>query len=35
VKGEVIDQYQVVKAKVVFTNEKEPEVQYQEDYNEI
>ena len=35
VKGEVIDQYQVVKAKLVFTNEKEPEVQYQEDYNEI
>lgn len=35
VKGEVIDQYQVVKAKIVFTSEKEPEIQYQEDYNEI
>lgn len=35
VKGEVIDQYQVVKAKLVFTSEKEPEVQYEEEYNEV
>lgn len=34
-KREVVDQYQLVKAKLVFTNEKEPEIQYQEDYNEI
>jgi hypothetical protein len=35
VKGEVIDQYQVVKAKIVFTNEKEPEVEFQEEYHEV
>lgn len=35
IKGEIVDQYQVVKAKLIFTPEKEPEVQYQEDYNEV
>ena len=34
-KREVIDQYQLVKAKLVFTNEKEPEVRYEVDYNEV
>ena len=34
-KREVVDQYQVVKAKLVFTSEKEPEVQYEVEYNEI
>lgn len=35
VKGEVIDQYQVVKAQLVFTSEKEPEAQYEVEYHEI
>ena len=35
VKREVVDQYQVVKAKLVFTNEKEPEARYEVNYNEI
>lgn len=34
-KREVVDQYQVVKAKLVFTSEKEPELTYEVDYNEI
>ena len=35
VKREIVDQYQVVKAKLVFTNEKEPEVMYEVEYNEV
>ena len=35
VKGEVVDQYQVVKAQLVFANEKDPEVQYEVEYHEI
>ena len=35
VKGEVIDQYQVVKAQLVFTNEKEPECQFEVEYHEV
>lgn len=34
-KREVVDQYQLVKAKLVFTSEKEPEVQYEVEYNEV
>ena len=34
-KREVVDQYQLVKAKLVFTSEKEPEVRYEVDYNEV
>ena len=34
-KREVVDQYQVVKAKLVFTSEKEPELTYEVDYNEV
>lgn len=33
-KGEVIDQYQVVKAKLVFATEKEPENDYDIDFVE-
>lgn len=35
IKGEVIDQYQVVKAQLVFANEKEPEAQFEVEYNEV
>ena len=35
VKGEVIDQYQVVKAQLVFANEKEPEAQFEVEYHEV
>ena len=35
VKGEVIDQYQVVKYKLVFTDEKNPEERFEIEYNEI
>ena len=35
VKGEVVDQYQVVKAKLVFTSEKDPEATYQIDFVEF
>ena len=35
VKREVVDQYQVVKTKLVFTPEKEPEVMYEVDYHEV
>ena len=35
IKGEVIDQYQVVKAQLVFTSEKEPEVEYEVEYHEV
>ena len=35
VKREIVDQYQVVKAKLVFTNEKEPEVMYEVEYSEV
>jgi hypothetical protein len=34
-KREVVDQYQLVKAKLVFTNEKEPEAVYEVEYNEV
>ena len=34
-KREVIDSYQLVKAKLVFTSEKEPEMTYEVDYNEV
>ena len=34
-KGEVVDQYQVVKMKLIFTNEKEPEATYQLDFEEV
>jgi hypothetical protein len=35
VKGEVVDQYQVVKMKLIFTNEKDPEATYQLDFEEV
>lgn len=35
VKGEVVDQYQVVKMKLIFTNEKEPEATYSINFEEI
>ena len=35
IKGEVVDQYQVVKAQLVFTNEKEPEAQFEVEYHEV
>ena len=35
VKREVVDQYQLVKYKLVFTDEKEPECQMEVDYNEV
>lgn len=35
VKREVVDQYQLVKYKLVFTDEKEPECQMEVDYSEI
>jgi len=34
-KGEVVDEYQVVKAKLIFTDEKFPETAYEVTYNEI
>lgn len=34
-KGEVVDQYQVVKMKLIFTNEKDPEATYQLDFEEV
>jgi hypothetical protein len=34
-KGELIDQYQVVKAKLVFATEKEPEGDYDIDFTEV
>ena len=34
-KGEVVDQYQVVKMKLIFTNEKNPEATYQLDFEEV
>ena len=34
-KREVVDQYQVVKAKLVFTSEKELEMTYEVDFNEV
>ncbi len=34
-KGEVVDEYFLVKYKITFTNEKDPEVQYEVEYNEI
>ena len=33
-KGEVIDSYEVCKAKLVFTDEKHPEVTYEMDFEE-
>ena len=35
VKREVVDQYQLVKYKLVFTDEKEPEYQMEVDYSEV
>ena len=35
VKREVVDQYQLVKYKVTFTDEKEPEAQFEVEYNEV
>ena len=35
VKREVVDQYQVVKYKLVFTEEKEPERQVEVEYSEV
>lgn len=35
VKREVVDQYQLVKYKLVFTDEKEPECQMEVDYSEV
>ena len=35
VKREVVDQYQVVKAKCVFTDEKDPEALYDVDFVEV
>jgi hypothetical protein len=35
VKGEVVDSYEVCKAKLVFTEEKEPEATYQIDFVEV
>ena len=35
VKREVVDQYQLVKYKVIFTDEKEPEAQFEVEYNEV
>ena len=35
VKSEVVDQYQLVKYKLVFTDEKKPECQMEVDYSEI
>ena len=34
-KSEIIDQYQVVKYKLVFTNEKEPEMTYRMEFEEV
>lgn len=35
VKREVVDQYQLVKYKVTFTDEKDPTTQFEVNYNEI
>lgn len=35
IKREVVDQYQLVKYKVVFTDEKDPQCQMEVQYNEI
>ena len=35
VKREVVGQYQLVKYKIIFTDEKEPEVQFEVEYNEV
>ena len=35
VKREVVDQYQVVKYKLIFTDEKEPECQMEVEYSEV
>lgn len=35
VKSEIVDQYQVVKYKLVFTNEKEPEMTYRMEFEEV
>ncbi len=34
-KGEIVDEYQVAKAKLTFTPEKEPEARFEVEYNEI
>jgi len=34
-KGEVVDEYQVVKAKMTFTDEKFPEARFEVAYNEV
>lgn len=35
VKREIVDQYQLVKYKILFTNEKDPERQVEVEYNEV
>ena len=35
VKREVVSQYQLVKYKIIFTDEKEPEAQFEVEYNEV
>ena len=35
IKGEVVDQYQVVKVQLVFASEKNPETQFEVEYNEV
>lgn len=35
VKSEIVDQYQVVKYKLVFTNEKDPEMTYRLEFEEV
>lgn len=35
VKGEVVDSYEVCKAKLIFAEEKEPEVRFEVTYNEV
>jgi hypothetical protein len=34
-KGEIIDEYQIVKAKLVFADEKYPETRFEVEYHEI
>ena len=34
-KGEIVDEYQVVKAKLVFTDEKYPEARFEVEYHEV
>lgn len=34
-KREIVDSYELCKAKIVFTDEKDPEVRFEEEYNAI